>query len=118
LIFYFCCMKDILDAPTSEFSPPPPIFSKLAFAVAILNSVLIGYILFSIPATIKVSEGVPPPNAFLILSSRIVIIVGFLLSVISLVRKEDAVYFKWIAVCINFFLMLFFVYWALNILNG
>lgn len=112
-------MKDILDTSITESNRPAPTFSKLAFMVAVLNIGLIGYIIWSMPTTIKASEGVPVPNEFLIIGSRITIILGFLFSVISLVRKEDAVYFKWIAVWINFLLMIFFVYAVVNsLVNG
>lgn len=110
-------MKDILDTTIPEPNPPVPTFSKLAFMVAILNLGLISYIIWSMPTTIIASEGVPVPNDFLIIGSRITIILGFLFSVISLVRKEDAVYLKWIAAWINFLLMIFFVYAVVHALG-
>jgi len=102
-------MKDILDNFTIDTNPPPT-FSRLAFICVVLNSGLIGYIIFSMPVMIKASEGVPAPNPLLIISARILIVLGFLLSTISIFRKEDSVYFKWIAVCINFLFMAFFVF--------
>lgn len=101
-------MNDILDTPIQSSNQPYPIFSMFAFCIAVLEMGFIVYLMTSLPTTIKPSEDISFAKS-LVMPFRILVVLGTVISTISIFRKEDSIYYKWIAAWMNFVLITIFI---------
>lgn len=94
-------MKDILDQGDISNIRYSTKFSKLSFAFSIINVTLFSRFIYLIPSNMKTKGGVRVISNTFILTMVLCVLVGFIFSIISLIKKEKLKYFKWTGVVLN-----------------
>lgn len=94
---------DLLDYEEG-LKPQRTFFSKASFIIAILNISLFVYVISLIPARITAKNGMTLPSHWGIIVAMLCIscLLGFVISIIALARKENMTFYKVIGCVINF----------------
>ena len=87
-------MQDILDE--IKFKNNSKTFSFLSFTSSIIALGIVSYLIISIPRHLNATQGIPQPPIILIVGLHTFSIIGLVMTILSLVKKEPPTWFKWI----------------------
>ena len=76
-------------------------FSKLSFLFSIITLGLFSYLFLSIPNTIVVGENIGQPSKSTIWSIFILLLIGISMMILSITKKEEHTWYKWIGLILN-----------------
>lgn len=102
-------MQEILDETEAPISIPTT-YSRLALAVAVVTVVLVLYLFALIPS--EVGPGQPiykPPPRLLVILTQIFCVMGFALTVASILRGERWSWYKVLGTVLNLVLVVFII---------
>ena len=101
-------MNEILDDHIVE-KKAGSTFSKLAFAIAILNIMALGYLFSPISTRVIAAEGLPNPPLVFICACWVFILSGLVCAIMSIVKKEKNSLYKWVGGILNILIFLLIV---------
>ena len=99
-------MRDeILDVPKIH-QKRSVLFSKLSFFTALFTVFGFLYLMAQIPKRITVSEGITSPPRWVVIIVLFSCLMGVVFTAISIARKEQSKFYKWVGAVINIILFL------------
>ena len=106
-------MNEILDH--TEKKNQKRTFSKLSLINALISLGLFGSLLFDSPETIEASESVPAPSMTFMTAVLLFGLLGVVMTVLSIVKKEPDNWYKWVGGILNILYFLFLTVTAISV---
>ena len=93
-------MQDVLDEPDQQLQRPDG-YARLAFGVSLITMSLLLYLLFFTPLEQQMFDIIPRPSPVVVTLTLVFCLLGVILSVASVQRKESLSWYKVVGTLLN-----------------